>query len=368
MGLDLRGRDADRLPAVRRLLPRRPLPPRPPPATSVACASPSTRGPTRSPAATTRRAVDGFFEALVPAVPYAPSTAFLGAEKAKLSRREEERRRVALIADGIGSMHGVTHTIEQIRERGVPGFEVDVIGTDAGVDRRLPAAAELELPFYAGMTLGVPGLPDLVETLAEGGYDLIHVTAPGPAGHRRDPAQPGHRDAAARQLPHRAGHLRRAAQRRRRPRGDRDGGARRLLRRPPPGPLAEPRGRQLAGRSRHRRGPDRPLGARRRHRPLRPGEGRPGRLPRRDESPLRRPHDPREGGRPAGRQLPARRAARTRACTCCWPAAAPRRGSCGRGSASTRPSSAGSAARSWPPPTPAPTSSSSAAAPTPTAR
>ncbi len=126
-------------------------------------------------------AIDGLFAALVPAVPYAPSTVFLGAEKAKLSNREG-RRRVALIADGIGSMHGVTHTIEQIRERGVPGFEVEVIGTDAGVDRRLPAAAELELPFYAGLRLGVPGLPDLVEALADGGYDLVHVTAPGPAG------------------------------------------------------------------------------------------------------------------------------------------------------------------------------------------
>ncbi len=127
-------------------------------------------------------ALNGFFEALVPALPYAPATAFLGAEKAKLSTREGERRRVALIVDGIGSMHGVTHTIEQIRERGVPGFDVDVIGTDPGVDRRLPAATELEVPFYAGMRLGVPGLPDLVETLAEGSYDLIHVTAPGPAG------------------------------------------------------------------------------------------------------------------------------------------------------------------------------------------
>ncbi|HET9198358.1 MAG TPA: glycosyltransferase [Solirubrobacterales bacterium] len=127
-------------------------------------------------------AVTGLFEALVPAVPYAPATAFLGTEKAKLRDRRGERKRVAVIADGIGSMHGVTHTIEQIRERGVPGFEVDIVGTDPGVDRRLPAAAELEIPFYEGMTLGVPGLPDLVETLAEGSYDLVHVTAPGPAG------------------------------------------------------------------------------------------------------------------------------------------------------------------------------------------
>jgi glycosyltransferase involved in cell wall biosynthesis/predicted metal-dependent phosphoesterase TrpH len=127
-------------------------------------------------------AVGGLFGALVPAVPYAPSAAFLGAEKAKLRNREGERGKVALIADGIGSMHGVTHTIEQVRYRGVPGFEVEVIGTDPGVDRRLPAATEIEMPFYEGLTLGVPGLPDLVETLAEGGYDLVHVTAPGPAG------------------------------------------------------------------------------------------------------------------------------------------------------------------------------------------
>jgi glycosyltransferase involved in cell wall biosynthesis/predicted metal-dependent phosphoesterase TrpH len=127
-------------------------------------------------------AANGLFEALLPAFPYAPATAFLAVEKAKLRAGNEGTPRIALIADGIGTMHGVTHTIEQIRERGVPGFEVEVVGTDPGVDRRLPAATELEIPFYAGMRLGVPGLPDLVETLAEGRYDLIHVTAPGPAG------------------------------------------------------------------------------------------------------------------------------------------------------------------------------------------
>jgi glycosyltransferase involved in cell wall biosynthesis/predicted metal-dependent phosphoesterase TrpH len=127
-------------------------------------------------------ALGGVFDAVLPAIPYAPATAFLGAEKAKLTARPGERPRMALVTDGIGSMHGVTATIEKIRELGVPGFEIEVVGTDAGVDRRLPAAAELEVPFYPGMSLGVPGLPDLVETLAEGRYDAVHVTAPGPAG------------------------------------------------------------------------------------------------------------------------------------------------------------------------------------------
>ena len=56
-------------------------------------------------------------------------------------------------------MHGVTHTLDEIRERGVPGFEVEVIGTDANVDRRLPAVAEVDIPLYAGLKIGVPSLP-----------------------------------------------------------------------------------------------------------------------------------------------------------------------------------------------------------------
>jgi glycosyltransferase involved in cell wall biosynthesis len=79
-------------------------------------------------------------------------------------------------------VHGVTHTIEEIRARGVPGFEIEVIGTDHNVDRRLAAAAEVDIPFYAGLKVGVPSLPAVVEALAEGRYDLVHLCSPGPAG------------------------------------------------------------------------------------------------------------------------------------------------------------------------------------------
>ncbi len=77
-------------------------------------------------------------------------------------------------------MHGVTHTLDEIRERGVPGFEVEVVGTDPNVDRRLSAVAEIDIPFYAGLQVGVPSLPAIVETLAEGRYDLVHLCSPGP--------------------------------------------------------------------------------------------------------------------------------------------------------------------------------------------
>jgi glycosyltransferase involved in cell wall biosynthesis/predicted metal-dependent phosphoesterase TrpH len=122
------------------------------------------------------------FAACVPAVPYAPAAAFLGREKQRLVARESEPVRVALVADAVGGMHGVTHTLEEIRERGVPGFEVEVIGTDMNVDRRLGAVAEVDIPFYPGLKIGVPSVLAVVEALAEGRYGLVHLCSPGPAG------------------------------------------------------------------------------------------------------------------------------------------------------------------------------------------
>jgi glycosyltransferase involved in cell wall biosynthesis/predicted metal-dependent phosphoesterase TrpH len=122
------------------------------------------------------------FAASIPAIPYAPAAAFLGREKRKLAHRDHEPLRVALVADGVGGMHGVTHTLDEIRERGVPGFEVEVIGTDMNVDRRLSAVAEVDIPFYPGLKVGVPSIPAVVEALAEGRYDLVHLCSPGPAG------------------------------------------------------------------------------------------------------------------------------------------------------------------------------------------
>ena len=122
------------------------------------------------------------FEACLAAIPYAPAAAFLGREKAKLARRDGEPLRVALVADAVGGMHGVTHTLDELRDRGVPGFEVEVVGTDHNVDRRLSAVAEIDIPFYAGLKVGVPSLPAIVEALADGRYDLVHLCSPGPAG------------------------------------------------------------------------------------------------------------------------------------------------------------------------------------------
>lgn len=128
------------------------------------------------------RAAGAVFGALVPAIPYAPATAFLAGEKRVLSAGDGGPQRVAVVADGLAGVHGVTRTLDQLRDRGVPGFEVEVIGTDANVDRRLPAAAEVDVPFYPGLRVGVPSVPATIEALADGRYDLVHLCSPGPAG------------------------------------------------------------------------------------------------------------------------------------------------------------------------------------------
>ena len=70
----------------------------------------------------------------------------------------DQRNRVAVIADGVGRAPGVATTITQLRERGVPGYDVDVLETGDAVDRRLAA-------------------------LTDRRYDLMHLLfAPGPAG------------------------------------------------------------------------------------------------------------------------------------------------------------------------------------------
>jgi glycosyltransferase involved in cell wall biosynthesis/predicted metal-dependent phosphoesterase TrpH len=167
-------------------------------------------------------AAEGLFESCIAAIPYAPASAFLANEQVKLAALpfaharslgsdgasppgapgprgwaradgpavrgldDGETPRVAILVDGISSTHGVTRTIEEIRQRGVPGFEIEVVGTDPEVDRRLSAVAEIDVPFYPGLSIGVPSLPAAVQALAPasggGGYDAIHVCSPGPVG------------------------------------------------------------------------------------------------------------------------------------------------------------------------------------------
>ncbi len=129
-----------------------------------------------------QHAIPSLVAASLPVVPYIPAAAMLARERAKLVARDGDPVHVAVVADGLAHVHGVGQTLSQLRERGLRGHEIDLIGTDANVDRRLPAVAEVELPHYPGLELGVPSLSAVAEALTERHYDLVHVCAPGPAG------------------------------------------------------------------------------------------------------------------------------------------------------------------------------------------
>ena len=126
-------------PPGRRAQPRRPRPPRAPrPRAQARRRRPRhRRGRCKTASSTRAASALALFDACVPAIPYAAAAAFLGREKAKLTRSDGDRPRVALVADGIGAMHGVTHTIEQIRDRGVRGLRGR---GDRHRPRRRPAA------------------------------------------------------------------------------------------------------------------------------------------------------------------------------------------------------------------------------------
>ncbi len=263
-------------------------------------------------------ATQGLFQACTAAIPYAPAAAFLAREKAKLVQRGDEPIRVGLVADGVGGMHGVTHTLEEIRQRGVPGFEVEVIGTDPNVDRRLSSVADVDIPYYADLQVGVPSLPTIVETLAEGRYELLHLCSPGPAGVgaallARVMGLPtvGSYHTELERL-HAPAQLGPAA------RGRNAHGPVGLLRPLQRRALPQLGLGRVAGRTRDRGAADRPLGPRRGPDPLQPAQAGAGALARRAERALRRAPDQGEGRRPARRRLPRGSPAR--------PAPAPRAG------------------------------------------
>ncbi len=258
------------------------------------------------------------------------------------------------------------------------GFEIEVLGTDPDVDRRLLGGGRVRgalLPGPADRRAQPARRPCRRSPTAAS--TLIHVCSPGPRRHRRRARQPRPRRAAARQLPHRADRLRRPALgRAARRAGD---GARRghVLRRVRPRALPQPGLRRDARRHRRGRREGRALGPRRRHRALRSraARGRPARTAARGEAKPEHSIDVLYAGRitrEKGADLLAdaflRHGRASRGCAWCSSAAGPSRSACASASARRRHFLGwldGERSRA---PTRAPTSSSSPAAPTPSAR
>ena len=131
------------------------------------------RRPRARPAPASARRAAALFDACVPAIPYAPAAAFLGREKAKLTRQRgrppagrARRRRHRRDA----RRHA--HARARSASAACPGFEVEVIGTDADVDRRLQRGRRGRHPLLRGPAGRRAEPPGDRRALAEGRYDL----------------------------------------------------------------------------------------------------------------------------------------------------------------------------------------------------
>ena len=159
--------------------------------TSAGCAARSSTRRRRRPTAggePPAAAARGLFDACVAGDPLrAGGRLPRPREGASSSRREGEPPRVALVADGDRRRCTASRTrSSEIRERGVPGLRGR--GDRHRPRRRPPPAARSPRstsPSTPASSVGVPSLPAVVEALAEGRYDLVHLCSPGPAGRRR---------------------------------------------------------------------------------------------------------------------------------------------------------------------------------------
>ncbi len=141
-----------------------------------------------------------------------------GLHRPRAFQAERPRRRAAADRDRRG--RDWRDARRDAHDRGDPrgavsrASTIEVIGTDRTSTAGFAAVADVEIPHYPGMEIGVPSLPAVVEAIADGRYDLIHVCSPGPERRGGGVDRPRDGDPAGRQLPHRARRLRRPSQRR----------------------------------------------------------------------------------------------------------------------------------------------------------
>ena len=123
--------------------------------------------------------------------PYIGIHGYFGRERAK-TRAIQPRLlpntvtnvRVGAFVDDLDSVHGVSTMYRQIN-RLKNGDEFTLIHcSNAQIDGAVSIReiTRLNLPLYAGKSLAVPSLLDVMDHIAEQDYDVLHVASPGPLG------------------------------------------------------------------------------------------------------------------------------------------------------------------------------------------
>lgn len=92
-----------------------------------------------------------------------------------------------IFVDGVDAVHGVATMYRnlqvQAREQHAGRLQILRCGPGEAEDvYSFRPIATLPAPLYDGLTLGVPSLLDVMDHVAEAGYDVLHIATPGPLG------------------------------------------------------------------------------------------------------------------------------------------------------------------------------------------
>jgi beta-1,4-mannosyltransferase len=138
--------------------------------------------------------VGGFVDGHLFVAPYLATHGYFGRERQKtrdLRRRlrvgQPEHVRVGVFVDELDEIHGVATMYRNLQARaGVTGGDslqiVHCGGEEEAGAVRLHPIATMPLPLYAGRTLSVPSVLDVLDHVSREGYDVLHVATPGPLG------------------------------------------------------------------------------------------------------------------------------------------------------------------------------------------
>jgi glycosyltransferase involved in cell wall biosynthesis len=136
--------------------------------------------------------VGGLVEAHLFLAPYIGVHGYYGRERQKgaalrdrLGLRREEPLRIGVFGDDLDAIHGVSTMYRNLTAQDASRFGAELTVVRCG-DRssgaHLRSIATMPTPLYRGRRLAVPSLLDVMDLIAEHGFDVLHVATPGPLG------------------------------------------------------------------------------------------------------------------------------------------------------------------------------------------
>lgn len=136
--------------------------------------------------------IGGLVEAHLFLAPYLGVHGYFGRERQKggalrdrLGLEPEGPLRIGIFGDDLDAIHGVSTMYRNLlaQDAAALGAELTVVRCgDRSSGAHLRSIATMPTPLYRGRPLAVPSLLDVLDLVAERGFDVLHIATPGPLG------------------------------------------------------------------------------------------------------------------------------------------------------------------------------------------